>query len=98
MQPQIEGLEGLEGVSISSVIGIEVPEKETKDKSLIRDKFISEYKKENEKEPTENEIIDYLEVQEKEEEIDKEIEDEEYNLSNDSDIDDVDDVNDEEIE
>ena len=43
-------------------------EKEEKDLSGVRDKFISEYKKDNEKDPTENEIIDYLDNYEKEKE------------------------------
>ena len=53
-------------------------EKEEKDLSGVRDKFISEYKKDNEKDPTENEIMDYLDNYEKEEDNEKEIEDEEY--------------------
>jgi hypothetical protein len=44
-------------------------DKKDKEKDLIgiRDKFISEYKKDNEKDPTENEIMDYLDNYEKEE-------------------------------
>ena len=38
-----------------------------KDLTGVRDKFISEYKKDNEKDPTENEIMDYLDNYEKEE-------------------------------
>jgi hypothetical protein len=47
-------------------------EKEEKDLTALRDKFISEYKKDNEKDPTENEIMDYLDNYEKEEEDNKE--------------------------
>ena len=43
-----------------------------KDLTMERDKFISEYKKDNEKDPTENEIMDYLDNYEKEEEENKE--------------------------
>ena len=46
----------------------EDPKDKEKDLSGVRDKFISEYKKDNEKDPTENEIIDYLDNYEKEEE------------------------------
>jgi hypothetical protein len=45
---------------------------EKKDLTVLRDKFISEYKKDNEKDPTENEIMDYLDNYEKEEEDNKE--------------------------
>ena len=43
---------------------------EKKDLTALRDKFVSEYKKDNEKDPTENEIMDYLDNHEKEEEDD----------------------------
>ena len=46
----------------------EDPKDKEKDLLGIRDKFISEYKKDNEKDPTENEIIDYLDNYEKEKE------------------------------
>ena len=45
---------------------------EEKDLTVLRDRFISEYKKDNEKDPTENEIIDYLDNYEKDEEDNKE--------------------------
>jgi hypothetical protein len=41
-----------------------------KDLMALRDKFVSEYKKDNEKDPTENEIMDYLDNYEKEEDND----------------------------
>ena len=47
-----------------------------KDLTALRDKFISEYKKDNEKDPTENEIIDYLDNYEKEKDNEDEEEDE----------------------
>jgi hypothetical protein len=46
-----------------------------KDLIAIRDKFVSEYKKDNEKDPTENEIMDYLDNYEKEEDNDSQDED-----------------------
>ena len=55
-------------------------DKEEKDLTGVRDKFISEYKKDNEKDPTENEIMDYLDNYEKEE--DNNSEDEEVDEEN----------------
>ena len=46
-----------------------------RDLTALRDKFVSEYKRDNDKDPTENEIMDYLDNYEKEEEDNKEDED-----------------------
>ena len=59
-----------------------------KDLTALRDKFISEYKKDNEKDPTENEIMDYLDNYEKEEDNDsQDEEDDEENIITDDTID-----------
>jgi len=59
-----------------------------KDLTALRDKFISEYKRDNEKDPTENEIMDYLDNHEKEEEgEDEDEENDEENIITDDTLD-----------
>ena len=72
------------------MVSREEDSKKDKEKDLIaiRDKFVSEYKKDNEKDPTENEIMDYLDNYEKEEDNDsQDEEDDEENIITDDTID-----------
>jgi hypothetical protein len=62
------------------MVSREEDDEKDKEKDLIalRDKFISEYKRDNEKDPTENEIMDYLVNHEKEEEDNDKEDEEDY--------------------
>lgn len=57
--------------------------------SSIKDKFIQEYKEKHDKDPTESEIMDYIDEQDKEKDADKNEDQEEFIMKEDSDNEDA---------
>jgi hypothetical protein len=55
----------------------------------MKERFIKEYKEKHEKDPTESEIMDYLDEQAKEKETDKNEDQEEFIMKEDSDNEDA---------